>query len=76
MAQVTIYLDEQTEQRMKRAAEEAGVSRSRWIADVIREKTAAEWPQAVRRLAGAWRDFPEVEELRSGLGEDAPREPL
>jgi predicted transcriptional regulator len=76
MAQVTIYLDDETERRMKCAAEEAGVSRSRWVAEAIREKTAAEWPLAVRRLAGAWEDFPEVEELRAGLGEDARREPL
>lgn len=76
MAQVTIYLDDETEARMKRAADEAGVSRSRWVAEVIREKTATEWPESVRRLAGAWEDFPEVEELRAGLGEDAPREPL
>jgi len=76
MAQVTIYLDEETERRMKTAAEEAGVSRSRWVAEAIREKTATEWPESVRRLAGAWADFPEVEELRSDLGEDARREPL
>ncbi|MGD2114304.1 MAG: CopG family transcriptional regulator [Acidobacteriota bacterium] len=76
MAQVTIYLDDETEARMKRAADEAGVSRSRWVAEVIREKTATEWPESVRRLAGAWEDFPEVEELRAGLGEDVPREPF
>lgn len=29
-----------------------------------------------RSLAGAWEDFPEVEALRAGLGEDVPREPL
>jgi hypothetical protein len=76
VAQVTIYLDDETEARMKRAADEAGVSRSRWVAEVIREKTATEWPESVRRLAGAWEDFPEVEELRAGLGEDVPREPF
>lgn len=76
MAQVTIYLDEETERRMKRAAAGAGVSRSQWVAEAIRERTATEWPEAVRRLAGAWEDFPEVEELREGLGEDARREPL
>lgn len=75
MAQVTIYLDDETEARMKRAAEEAGVSRSRWIADTIREKTAAEWPESFRRLIGTWGDdFPEIEEIRSALGEDVPRD--
>lgn len=65
MARVTIYLDEETERRMKRAADEAGLSRSRWVAGAIREKTATEWPQSVRRLAGAWKDFPDVDELRA-----------
>lgn len=77
MAQVTIYLDEETEERMKRAAEEAGISRSRWVADAIREKTSITWPESVRRLVGVWgEDFPEVEDIRGGLGEDVPRQPL
>jgi len=76
MSQVTIYLDEQTEERMDRAVKEAGVSRSRWIANLIRQKTASEWPDSVRRLAGSWRNFPEVEEIRKGLGEDVPRKRL
>lgn len=76
MAQVTIYLDEQTEEQMDQAAKEAGVSRSRWVADLIREKTASEWPESVRRLAGSWADFPNVEEIREGLGEDLPRKSL
>lgn len=74
MAQVTIYLDEQTEERMDRSAKEAGLSRSRWVANLIRERTATEWPESFRRLAGTWKDFPEVEEIREGLGEDVPRE--
>jgi hypothetical protein len=77
MAQVTIYLDDETEAGMKRAAEEAGVSRSRWIADVIREKTAARWPESFRKLIGTWGDdFPEIEEIRRDLGEDVPRDAL
>jgi len=76
MAQVTLYLDEQTEEQMKAAARTAGVSNSRWVADLIRERTASEWPESVRRLAGAWADFPTAEELREGLPDDVPRKPL
>lgn len=76
MAQVTIYLDEETEERMDRAARDAGLSRSRWVANLIREKTTSEWPESLRRLIGGWKDFPEVEEIREGLGEDLPRESL
>jgi len=76
MSQLTLYLDAETESRMKTAAKAAGLSQSRWVAGLIREKTANRWPDAVVRLAGAWADFPDAEEIRAGLGEDAPRESL
>jgi hypothetical protein len=77
MAQVTIHLDDEAEARMRRAAEEEGVSPSRWIAELIREKTASRWPESFRRLIGTWGDdFPEVEEIRQSLGEDVERERL
>lgn len=76
MAQLTIYLDDRTEEKMARAAREAGLSRSRWVASLIEEKTATEWPEFVRRLAGAWKDFPDAEQIRSDLGIDVPRQKL
>lgn len=76
MAQVTLYLDEETRRRMRTAARAAGVSQSRWLAELVRKGTAAEWPAEVRELAGAWRDFPEAEELRRGPGRDVDREGL
>ena len=76
MGQVTLYLDNETEKKMKAAAGAAGVSNSRWVASLIREKTADEWPQSIVDLAGAWPDMPSLEEIRSGEGEDVPREPL
>jgi hypothetical protein len=76
MAQITLYLDDETETKMRAAAKAAGLSQSRWVSELIREKTADEWPEAVARLAGAWADLPTVEELRSGQPDDAPREPV
>ena len=78
MGQVTLYLDPETESKMKTAAKSAGVSQSRWVADLIREKTATQWPESLRELAGSWTDddFPSLEEIRAGMGEDAPRESL
>lgn len=75
MSQITLYLDAETETKLKLAAKAAGVSQSRWVAELIREKTASQWPESVARLGGAWADFPTAEEIRAGLGEDAPREP-
>jgi hypothetical protein len=76
MGQVTVYLDEETETRMREAAKGAGVSQSRWLADLIRARTSAQWPRSVAALAGAWRDFPLAEELRANQPADVPREPL
>jgi hypothetical protein len=76
MPQITIYLEEEVSTLVKAAAKEAGVSRSRWIADAIRSRVRSEWPASVRALAGAWPDFPSAEEIRSIQEPDAPREPL
>jgi hypothetical protein len=76
MGQVTIYLDDETESRLKASARSQGVPVSRWIAELVRERTATEWPEEIRRLAGAWPDFPDAEALRSGQGEDLQREPF
>ncbi len=77
MAQVTIYLDEETEERMDKAVRDSGLSRSRWVAGLIRERTRTEWPESFKRLIGAsGEDFPSVGEIREGLGEDVPRKPL
>jgi hypothetical protein len=76
MAQVTLYLDEETVERVRRAARASGLSQSRWLAELVREKTSRQWPDAVRELAGAWGDFPEADELRRPAGRDARRERL
>ena len=76
MAQVTIYLDDEINKRLTAAARAQKVSKSKWIAMIIREKTAKEWPDEFVQLAGAWEDFPSLEEIRLGTGEDAPRESI
>jgi hypothetical protein len=76
MGQVTLYLDNETEARVKAAAKAAKVSKSRWVADLIREKTRTEWPAWVVELVGSWSDLPSLEEIREGLPEDLPRETL
>lgn len=76
MAQVTIYLDDVAERRVKAAARKAGVSVSRWVADLVENRTRTEWPAEVLELAGAWPDFPDLEELRAQTGKDQSRERL
>lgn len=76
MGQITIYLDAETEKRLSRAIKNGGISRSRWIADLIKEKVDTSWPENIAALAGAWSDMPTVEEIRKGFGKDVKREPL
>jgi len=76
MAQITIYLDPENERRLREAAADSGLSVSRWVAELIEERTRTQWPSAVRELAGAWHDFPDLETLRGEPAEDAERETL
>ncbi len=76
MGQVTIYLEEDVERKMVNAAKSAHLSKSKWIARLISEKVANEWPQSVVELAGAWEDFPSIDDIRSNEGSDAKRETL
>jgi hypothetical protein len=74
MGQVTIYLDPETEEKLDQITKKSGLSRSKWVADLIREKTSEVWPDHVRSLAGAWPDLPVAEEIRERKGSDLPRE--
>lgn len=73
MAQVTIYLNDAAERRLKAAARKSRVSVSRWVADLVESRTRSDWPQELRGLAGAWGDFAGLDELRQGTGKDLPR---
>ena len=77
MGQVTIYLDNEIENKMKTAAKTSHLSVSKWIAKIIEDKISTEWPQDVVNLAGSWKkDFPTLEEIRSTQAVDSNREVL
>ena len=76
MGQITIYLDSETEKKMIDTIKKSGKSKSKWIADLIREKTAGSWPENIIHLAGAWSDMPTAEEIRKNMGHDANRESI
>ena len=46
-------------------AKAMNVSKSKWIAGVIKEKLVDEWPAAVKELSGAWRGFSPLEDIRN-----------
>lgn len=77
MGQVTIYLDSETEDKLKKAAKSSRLSVSKWVAGIIEEKILTEWPQDIIQLAGSWKDdFPTIEEIRSEQSQDSLRERL
>ncbi len=76
MGQVTIYLEDELEAKMVADAKARKLSKSKWIATIIREKLVNEWPPAVREAAGSWEDFPPLEEIRGETLTDIERESL
>jgi len=76
MAQITIYLPDDLERRARKAAKATGKPISRWIADRLLQDLDDTWPESVREAAGAFPDFPSLDEIRKGYGDDAPREPI
>lgn len=76
MSQLTLYLEEEIAEQVKNSAAAAGLSQSKWVAQLITVKTSTEWPREVVDLAGAWEDFPDLEQIRSGVGDDLPRESM
>ena len=68
MSQITLYLDDATQALVEQAALANGVSKSRWVSDIIRKYAAHEWPQDCLALAGGFADFP----LRSSDADSMP----
>ena len=73
MSQITLYLDDATQALVDQAALANGVSKSRWVADMIRKYAAQEWPQDCLALAGRFADFPLREEEGATQPADLPR---
>ncbi len=63
MAQLTIELENDVLSKVRATAEACGMSDSEFISEMLRARSRDEWPQYVRDLAGAWPDFPEIDEI-------------
>ena len=76
MSQITIYLQDEIEDKARKAAKAQGKSVSRWLAEQVVDKLEDAWPQSVLDAAGVIPDFPDLAEIRKGYGKDAARESL
>jgi hypothetical protein len=73
MSQITLYLDDATQALVEQAAQANGLSKSRWVSEIIRKYAAHEWPQDCLALAGRFADFPLREEGSASQPADVPR---
>lgn len=76
MGQVTIYLDDEVELKMRLAAKSMKISQSKWISSLIQRKVNQEWSESIKNLSGAWTDFSSLDEIRADKGDDITREEL
>jgi len=68
MAQITLYIDDGLQARLRQTAAHKQLSQSQFVAELIRQALDDSWPEPVLALAGSTPDFPDVESLRSHQG--------
>jgi metal-responsive CopG/Arc/MetJ family transcriptional regulator len=65
MAQITIYIDNNLEEKIKEVAKSTGQSISKYISNAIEQKLNNSWNEDIKNLSGSWSDFPTLEEIRN-----------
>ena len=73
MAQITIYIDNNLEEKIKEIAKNTGQSISKYISNAIEQKLNNSWNEDIKDLSCSWNDFPTIEEIRTNI-EDTKRE--
>ena len=74
MSQIMLDLDDATQALLEQAAAANGVSKSRWVVEMIRKHVVHEWDRECLALAGRFPDFPLSEENSlANLTTDLPR---
>ena len=74
MAQVTIYINNDLEIKVKNMAISMNISISKYISNILEEKVKNQWSENVKKLNGSWSDFPTLEEIRKNDVNDLKRE--
>jgi hypothetical protein len=76
MARITIHLPGAVASRVRENARANGKSVSRWVREMVVRNVGDSWPDAVLKAAGSMPDFPSLNEIRKGFGNDVPRVPV
>jgi hypothetical protein len=65
MAQLTLYIPDELEKDLRKAARRAKKSLSAYVADLAAQKLRPQqWPKSFLATFGSWKDeFPSIEEL-------------
>lgn len=74
MSQVTIYLNDDLEKKIRKTLKGSKTSLSQWFSSIAEKEVNSQWPQSVAQLSGAWKDFPDLGQIRSSFETDLPRE--
>jgi len=74
MAQVTIYIDNNLEENIKRLAKNTGESISKFISKILEQNISSNWDNEIKDLAGSWSDFPTIEDIKNTQAKDTKRE--
>ena len=85
MAQIVLTLDDEVLEKVLHQAKAENLSSTSWLDKLIKQRVGmfnqpnkfnSHWSSDVQELAGAWQDFPTLEEIRRSTSQDTPREPL
>lgn len=75
MAQVTIYINKDLEEKIKTRASTINVSLSKFISTILEQQFNNQWHPDTKQLAGSWKDdFPDLEDIRKISTADIERE--
>ena len=74
MAQVTIYIPNDLEKKIKEKSKELNISISKFITKLLEQKVQNSWSKETKKLVGAWDDFVDAKDLREPKAKDIKRE--
>lgn len=80
MTQIAIYIDDKLAERLDKAVQSSGKSKSKWVAEAISNSLQDQWPEGFFDLAGSWEDDATPEQImiriRKGMEMPERREKL